>query len=180
MAISGSRQQSRVSYLSFGSNLGAREENLFNALLGLKKTECTKIIDLSSIYETAPQYFLDQPTFLNCVAKILTTLPPRELLKRCQFIEDQLGRIRRFKYGPRIIDVDILLYGNLIFDENDLIIPHPELTKRNFVLTPLIELAPDLIVHNHDLEYWRNACSDQGVKKSPINREQFLKTLMLY
>lgn len=157
-------QQSHVSYLGVGSNLGNRKKNLTDAIALLSKPKNIEITALSSIYETAPQYCLDQPSFLNCALKILTILPPRELLKRCQAIEQKLGKIKTSRYGPRIIDIDILLYDHQIIHEEDLVVPHPEMIKRNFVLTPLMEIEPKLVIFGKKIGIWQEKCSDQAVK----------------
>ncbi|MDE6432257.1 MAG: 2-amino-4-hydroxy-6-hydroxymethyldihydropteridine diphosphokinase [Opitutales bacterium] len=170
MGMLESKQPSHVSYLSFGSNIGDRLKNLLNAVTILSKMAGIKIIDLSNIYDTAPQNFQAQQNFLNCVAKISTTLSPHELLKVCQKIEQELGRIRYFRYGPRIIDVDILLFDNQTIQEEDLVLPHPELINRNCILSPLSELTSELVIDEHTVEFWLKKCSNQPVKK--ISHEQ--------
>ena len=152
-------------YLSLGSNLGQRERNLITAQreLGLFLEE----IRCSSIYETRPMYVVRQPKFLNMVIAGLCTLQPPELLQRILALELQMGRDRDNvePKGPRIIDIDILLFGLRIVKQEDLRIPHPRLKERQFVLIPLLELVPDL----RDPESGRplaeslQALEDQGV-----------------
>jgi 2-amino-4-hydroxy-6-hydroxymethyldihydropteridine diphosphokinase len=130
-------------YIALGSNIGNREANIKQAF-DLAK-EKTKIIKASSLYETKPMYIEDQGLFLNCVAKVETDLEPKELLNFLKSIELKLGRKTVKRNGPRIIDLDILFYGNLILGENDLQVPHPKIGERAFVLVPLAEIAPNLI-----------------------------------
>jgi len=130
-------------YLALGSNLGDRRANLASALERLATADL-RIVRVSSIYETAPRDVLDQPWFLNQVAEVETSLFPRQLLARTQKIERELGRKRAQPKGPRVIDVDILLFGDAIINTPDLEVPHPRMLDRRFVLEPLAELAPDL------------------------------------
>lgn len=132
-----------TSYLSLGSNLGDRETNIASALkiLGQK----VRISKVSSLYETEPVGYKDQPWFLNCVCAVETELSPQALLKFAKAIERNLGRERTIRFGPRAIDIDILFYDGLILDSSDLVIPHPRLAERAFVLVPLKEIAPNLV-----------------------------------
>jgi len=127
-------------YLSLGSNLGNRQEQLVRAVSYLAETLSSQ--RSSSIYETKPLYVLDQPPFLNMVVSGECDLSPRELLVAVLEIEVRMGRNRHagIPKGPRIIDIDILLYGQRIIDEEDLVIPHPLMKERQFVLIPLLEL----------------------------------------
>lgn len=129
-------------FIGLGSNLGNREKFIENALREIENFFTVEV--KSSIYETSPVGYLNQPDFLNMVIKGTTTLSPAELLKKLQTIEQNFGRQRSFKNAPRNIDLDILLFDNKITAQKDLIIPHPELTKRQFVLIPLLEIAPEL------------------------------------
>jgi 2-amino-4-hydroxy-6-hydroxymethyldihydropteridine diphosphokinase len=130
-------------YLSLGSNLGDREKNLRDAIAALP-TSGVQVIKLSSVYETAPVDFLDQPWFLNCALEAQTDLSSSALLTALRAIETQMGSHKPVPKGPRLIDLDILLYGNEIIDTPHLQIPHPRLHLRRFVLQPLSEIAPDL------------------------------------
>ena len=103
-----------------------------------------RILRTSSIWETEPRDVRDQPWFLNQVVEVESDLLPRQLFQRIQRIEREMGRQRRTPKGPRLIDIDILLYGNAVVKSDDLEIPHPHMTERRFVLAPLAELAPDL------------------------------------
>ena len=131
-----------TAYLGLGSNLGDREENLRKALSLLG--DVGEITALSSVYETEPWGYAEQPYFLNMVCEFRTSLSPPELLALAQEVERRLGRVRTIRYGPRTMDVDILLYGDQIVDTPDLQIPHPRIPERAFVLAPLAEIAPDV------------------------------------
>lgn len=127
-------------YLSIGTNIGEREQNLQDALKLLISHEAISVTAVSSIYETAAVGFTEQADFLNIAVAIETKLDAFELLAQCQKIENDLGRVREFRWGPRIIDLDILLYGKERFDTESLTIPHPRMYERAFVLVPLEEI----------------------------------------
>jgi 2-amino-4-hydroxy-6-hydroxymethyldihydropteridine diphosphokinase len=130
-------------YLSLGSNLGDREVAL-RAALRLLQASDLRIVRFSPIYETEPQDLKAQPWFLNLVVEAETDLFPRQLLARVQKIERQLGRKRTVAKGPRSIDIDILLYGDSVISTADLVVPHPRMAERRFVLEPLAQLTPEL------------------------------------
>lgn len=123
-----------------GSNLGDRRENLLAALRLLQAKPGVRVSEVSSLYESEPWGFLEQPPFLNMVALVITERDPRGMLEACREVEDALGRVRDVRWGPRVIDVDILLYDDLEWDEEDLVIPHPLMHERDFVTVPLAEL----------------------------------------
>src|SRR5215467_5642925 len=129
-------------YLSLGSNLGDRAANLRSAIERLGSLG--KVVELSSFYETEPVEVTDQPWFLNCAVKLDTEKMPRQLLAAILALEREMGRHRTQYKGPRPIDIDILLFGNSIVATADLIVPHPAMQDRRFVLEPLNEIAPDL------------------------------------
>jgi 2-amino-4-hydroxy-6-hydroxymethyldihydropteridine diphosphokinase len=131
-------------YLLTGGNMGNRRETLQKALT-LIEQYCGNIISLSSIYETAAWGKTDQPSFFNQAMEIQTDLQPRQLLRRILKIETRIGRIREGKYGPRIIDIDILLYNDEVHNYPLLKIPHPEMPNRRFVLVPMAEIAAEFI-----------------------------------
>ncbi len=133
-------------FIGLGSNLGEREAMIRLALDDLARLPDTRLARASSLYDTEPVGEVDQPNFLNAVAQLETELTARQLLWNLLLIEKRLGRVRAQKWGPRTIDLDLLLYGSLIVEEPDLVLPHPELTRRSFVLVPLVELDP-LLVH---------------------------------
>ncbi|MBQ3834861.1 MAG: 2-amino-4-hydroxy-6-hydroxymethyldihydropteridine diphosphokinase [Elusimicrobia bacterium] len=130
-------------YLSLGSNIGDRRRNIEKALLELEKNNVAKL-KLSSFYETEP-VGPKQRNFYNIAGKFKTDLEPVELLKTLKLIEKKLGRIKTYRWGPRVIDIDILFYGNKIIDKKELIIPHKEIEDRAFVLVPMKEIAPRFV-----------------------------------
>jgi len=133
-------------FLSLGSNLGDKELNIKKAIEALQTAKGIDIMMVSNCYETLPEGGgRNQPFFLNNAVEILTTLTPHELLEKAQEIESNLGRTNKNDYSPRIIDIDIVLYGEDIIIEEDLTIPHPLMHERLFVLEPLYEIAPDAI-----------------------------------
>jgi 2-amino-4-hydroxy-6-hydroxymethyldihydropteridine diphosphokinase len=151
-------------YLALGSNLGERHEHLREALKCLPpKVELYKV---SSVYETAPVGYQDQPDFLNMACQGETQLSPQALLRYVKDIERTIGRQVTFRNGPRVIDIDILLYDHLCIQENDLVIPHPRMAERAFVLAPLAEIAPDAIepVHHQAIRELLHRVSTQGIK----------------
>lgn len=129
-------------YIGLGSNLGDREAMIRIAIDDLARMPGTRVLRASSLYDTEPVGDEDQPKFLNAVAEIDTELTARQLLWNMLLIEKRLGRVRTHRYGPRTIDLDLLMYGHLVIDEADLVVPHPEMTKRSFVLVPLLEIEP--------------------------------------
>ncbi|BEP29766.1 2-amino-4-hydroxy-6-hydroxymethyldihydropteridine diphosphokinase [Helicovermis profundi] len=133
-------------YLSLGSNIGDKLKNLHDALNILNSNKKINNMKVSSFYETNPVGYLDQDIFVNIAVEIETDLTSYELLDVCQGIEKELKRERIIRWGPRIIDVDILLYGDTINSSEKLTIPHPRMIERAFVIVPLIELNSELII----------------------------------
>ena len=131
----------KLVYLSLGSNLGDRAANLQAAIERL--SEMGEVVAVSSLYETEPVEFAHQPWFLNCAVALATQKMPKQFLAALQAIEQAMGRKRLQPKGPRVIDLDILLFGNSIVDTAGLTIPHPALHQRRFVLEPLAEIAPE-------------------------------------
>ena len=129
-----------LAYVGLGANLGAREETLRHAVERLGAAEGVEVLAESSLRETKPVGVVDQPPFLNGAVQLETSLPPRELLDLLLAIERSLGRVRGARWGPRLVDLDLLLYGSEIVDEPGLRIPHPRLHERRFALEPLAEL----------------------------------------
>ena len=132
-----------TAYLGLGSNLGRREDNLRRAIGLLRRYVRPR--RTSPVYETAPWGFCQQPDFLNCVLEVTATLAPHQILSSVKGLEREMGRQPGVRYGPRLIDVDILFYGDRTMDYPDLQIPHPRLHQRAFVLVPLADLAPELL-----------------------------------
>ncbi|MDI6889955.1 MAG: 2-amino-4-hydroxy-6-hydroxymethyldihydropteridine diphosphokinase [Thermodesulfovibrionales bacterium] len=133
-----------IAYIGIGSNLGNRQENCLRAIEILEKRGIT-VKKKSSIYETEPWGVKDQPRFINMAIEVETGLEPKELLRILKEVEREVGREESFKWGPRIIDLDILLFDALILREDNLEIPHPLMHERDFVLRPLCEIAPERI-----------------------------------
>lgn len=127
-------------YLSLGSNLGDRVKNLRDAIAAMGNAGVS-VVRVSSVYETEPVDYLDQPWFLNCAVEAETELPALELLRALRGIEAQMGSEKLIAKGPRLIDIDILLYGNEIIDTPELQVPHPRMHLRRFVLEPLAQIA---------------------------------------
>jgi 2-amino-4-hydroxy-6-hydroxymethyldihydropteridine diphosphokinase len=128
-------------YLALGTNLGDRMENLRRAIAALPPT--LRVTALSPVYETPPWGYADQPAFLNMTVGGETDLDPQGLIAFLKNLETELGREKTFRNGPRLIDMDILFYNDLILDQADLVIPHPRLHERAFVLVPLNDIAPE-------------------------------------
>jgi 2-amino-4-hydroxy-6-hydroxymethyldihydropteridine diphosphokinase len=130
-------------YLSLGSNVGDRKAQLHDALA--KLAAVGSVVAMSSFYETEPVEFTRQPWFLNCVIALETSQTPQQLMAAILRIEEEMGRRRVQKKGPRSIDIDILLFDDTIVDSKELTIPHPAMHQRRFVLEPLAEIAPELL-----------------------------------
>jgi 2-amino-4-hydroxy-6-hydroxymethyldihydropteridine diphosphokinase len=134
-------------YIGIGANLGDREATILEALERLGAQEEIEVVRVSSLRETDPVGYADQPRFLNGAAALETRLTARDLLERMLAIERDLGRTRHGpRFGPRTIDLDLLLYGDALVDEPGLVVPHPRMTERAFVLEPLAELDPELVI----------------------------------
>ena len=142
-------------YLSAGSNLGDRKAYLEQAFAALAETRGIRVLKTSDIIETAPYGPVEQDSFLNAAVRLETILPPHELLEKLQEIENAAGRERSIHWGPRTLDLDILFYGDRLIDMPDLIVPHPDLENRLFVLAPMLQIAP----------YFRDPASGKTVKQ---------------
>jgi 2-amino-4-hydroxy-6-hydroxymethyldihydropteridine diphosphokinase len=142
------RKESTIAYIGLGANLGERERTIAKALRRIDNDDRTSVLRSTAPIETDPVGYEDQPRFLNAAARLATTRSPRELLELLLEIERDLGRIRGQgpRYGPRTIDLDLLLYGDERIDGETLEVPHPRLHERRFVLEPLAELDPGLVV----------------------------------
>ena len=154
-------QESIKTYLSLGSNVGNRFDHLEKALARLNNEVGITLV-ISHVYETEAWGKTDQPSFLNQIVGISTTKKPQDLLKVLQEIEDSMGRERKIKWGPRTLDLDILFYNDQIINELGLVIPHPEIQNRRFILKPLNEVAPELIhpIIGKSIEELYKSCSD--------------------
>ncbi len=143
----GAASHERV-FIGLGTNLGADlEQNLRDAVERLRGLPDTDVVQVSSFMRSAPWGVTDQPPFLNAVVEIRTRLEPLPLLHALKNLESELGRVPTYRWGPRLIDFDIILYGTRVVDLPELKIPHPHYRQREFVLRPLAEIAPELVVH---------------------------------
>ena len=168
-------------YLGLGSNLGNRLENISNGISMLSEQSHIVVKDCSSIYETEPWGYSNQPDFLNCVIRVRTSHEPIRLLSLVQSIETLAGRQPSFRNGPRSLDIDILFYGDQVIslESPDLQIPHPRILERAFVLVPLLEIAPSLIHPTVGIEIQNLPTpyiSETAIRKwgIPIDLENFL------
>ena len=132
----------KIVYLSLGSNMGDRAANLRQAIDGLRSLG--EVVAVSSFYETEPVEVTAQPWFLNCAVSLDTEKMPKQLMRQVLELEQSMGRRRLQKKGPRLIDIDILLFANSVIDTKELVVPHPAMHERRFVLEPLAEIAPDV------------------------------------
>jgi 2-amino-4-hydroxy-6-hydroxymethyldihydropteridine diphosphokinase/dihydroneopterin aldolase/2-amino-4-hydroxy-6-hydroxymethyldihydropteridine diphosphokinase len=131
-----------ISYIGLGSNIGDRKANLDRAIDMFRELNGIEVTAVSSYYNTAPVGYTEQPDFLNAVIELRTTLPVSRLLEVCRDIEKSLKRERTIRWGPRTIDLDILLYGDVMVNQESLTVPHPRMHERDFVMRPLNEIAP--------------------------------------
>lgn len=155
-------------YLALGTNIGERERNLQDAVKGLQAIEGISLVELSAVYETEPVGYTDQAAFLNMAVAVETTLSPEELLQTVLHLEQELGRVRVIRWGPRTIDIDILLYGETTVELPHLCIPHPEMTGRAFVLVPLNDICDQttLLINGKSLAWWLEQANDRkGVRR---------------
>ncbi|MEM9561318.1 MAG: 2-amino-4-hydroxy-6-hydroxymethyldihydropteridine diphosphokinase [Actinomycetota bacterium] len=147
----------RTAYLGLGSNLGDRRATLRQAVAAIPE-----VVAVSPVYETDPVGGPEQGAFLNIVVELETRRSPRELLELCRELEAAAGRVRVVRWGPRTLDVDVLLVGEESVDEDDLTVPHPRMAERNFVVVPLLDLAPDLDIPGYDPETAIGAVTNLG------------------
>ncbi|WZL72898.1 2-amino-4-hydroxy-6-hydroxymethyldihydropteridine diphosphokinase [Clostridiaceae bacterium 35-E11] len=152
-------------YLGIGGNIGNKKENIQTAITFLKNHPHISVSRISSYYETAPVGYVDQDWFLNIVVEIDTALDPYALLNYCHEIEQNLKRKRLIRWGPRTIDVDILLYEGFASQDEELTIPHPRMHERAFVMIPLYEIAKDLIIHNTPIKGIVENLNTQEIRK---------------
>lgn len=151
-------------YLSLGSNIEPKLKYLSRALKLLQQ-QGIQILQASSIYQTPPWGNTNQQPFLNMVVKISTLLSPFDLLHQCQHIEKQLDRVREVHWGPRTIDIDILLYEEVIYNSEELTLPHPSMHQRGFVLVPLQEISPQIHINGRPLSYYLKDINVKEIKK---------------
>lgn len=154
-------------YLGLGSNLGDREAMLRSAVAALSAADDVAVAAISPVYETPPWGPVPQGPYLNACVTVETRLSPRALLDLCLAIERRHGRERAVRWGPRTLDIDILDYGGQHLDEPGLALPHPRLSERAFVLVPLADIAPDLVIEGRTVAAWRAAIDADGVTARP-------------
>ncbi len=150
-------------WLSLGSNLGNRRQHLASGIRHLEATSGIEIAVLSPVYETMPWGIAEQPAFLNLCVGIDTSLSPRDLLSACLAAEKAQGRVRELRWGPRVLDVDILLFGDREIDEDGLTIPHPHMLERAFVLRPLMDIAPGMMLKGASIKTWLDQIDAGGM-----------------
>jgi len=150
-------------FIGLGGNLGDPRASMRAALPRIDEDPDTEAVRVSALYRTPPWGKPDQPDFLNAVAEVCTRLAPRALLDLCLAAEAALHRVRRERWGPRSIDLDILLYGDREIDEEGLTVPHPRMLERAFVLVPLHEIAPNLVIRGRAVKRHLGAIDSTGV-----------------
>ncbi|MFC4487005.1 2-amino-4-hydroxy-6-hydroxymethyldihydropteridine diphosphokinase [Tepidiphilus baoligensis] len=156
-----------LAHVALGANLGDAEATVRAAIAALGRLPDTQLVAASSLYRTAPVGVPEpQPDYINAVARVATTLPPEALLDELLALEARFGRIRPYRWAPRALDLDLLLYGAVVLDTPSLTLPHPRLHRRAFVLEPLLELDPTLEAPGlGPLSAWRERLSDQDVER---------------
>lgn len=158
-------------YLGIGGNMGDRRQYIERAVELLKGNPGITVGKVSSVYETEPVGYREQDWFLNIAAELDTVLSPYELLDYCGFIEKELKRERLIRWGPRTIDVDILLYEDVRLKDERLIIPHPRMKERAFVIIPLMEIAPDIVLDGEPIGCIAKRLDTEGVRKVKYAQE---------
>ncbi|MDC8829942.1 2-amino-4-hydroxy-6-hydroxymethyldihydropteridine diphosphokinase [Alteromonas gilva] len=156
-----------IVYIGLGSNLGDSAGQLGSALSAIDALSDTQIVNTSSFYQSKPMGPPDQPVYVNAVAQLTTALAPHELLNELQKIESQHGRVRQGeRWGPRTLDLDILLFGNETIKTDTLTVPHVGMSEREFVLVPLFEISPEMVMPDGlPLSVWVSRCSLDGLKR---------------
>jgi 2-amino-4-hydroxy-6-hydroxymethyldihydropteridine diphosphokinase len=150
--------------IALGSNLGDKTSNIDRAIELLTKPGDIRLVARSRNFATDPWGKLDQDWFVNACVAVKTKLAPRDLLRRCKDIERGMGRVATEKWGPRIIDLDLLIYRDSVLDEPDLVLPHPHIADRAFVLAPLMDIAPDLKIKGRSVHELLEAIDQVGVR----------------
>ncbi|PKR77523.1 2-amino-4-hydroxy-6-hydroxymethyldihydropteridine diphosphokinase [Halalkalibacillus sediminis] len=151
-------------YIALGTNIEPKQKHLADAVHFLNDSTGIQVKGESSIYETKPVGYADQDNFLNMVVEVETSLGAYDLLRECQSIEANLGRTREIRFGPRTIDLDILLFDKEDIQSEELTVPHPRMVDRAFVLIPLYDLNPSVYINGRSLEQWLGQLSEQDKK----------------
>lgn len=149
--------------VALGSNIGDKTVNIARAIAALSAMGDITVVATSANYRTAPWGNTDQDWFVNAVIAVATVLGPEALLARCLEVEQQLGRTRSEKWGPRVIDLDVLVYRDIVMATPALVLPHPHITERAFVLRPLADIAPDLVVKGRTVSDWLTTVPHEDV-----------------
>ena len=158
-------------WLGLGGNIGHVEEAMIAALQSLQQDPKVDIVKVSSIYKTPPWGLEDQPWFLNCCVELETGLDPHELLSLCQKAERDGKRERTIRWGPRTIDIDIIACDGFESSDPQLEIPHPRATQRAFVMVPLAEIAPGIVMENRTVQDWANDLDGEGIQLDKLPQE---------
>jgi len=153
-------------FVGVGANLGDAAAQVRAAIGALAALPGTRLVAASSLYRTAPLGYADQPDFINAAVLLETALAPRALLEALQAVEARAGRARSFKDAPRVLDLDLLLYGGEVLQEPDVVVPHPRLHSRAFALAPVVEIDPDAVIPGRGpAQEWLARCADQRVER---------------
>lgn len=158
-------------YLGLGGNLSDPVQAMGSALRIVDADAGSRVVAVSSVYRTPPWGKTDQPDFLNCAAEIATRHSPRDLLELCLATERSLKRVRRERWGPRTVDVDVLIYGDTAVEEPGLVIPHPRMRERAFVMVPLEEIAPSLVLSGRTIREHAAVLDRGGIAKLDLPRD---------
>lgn len=149
--------------VGLGSNIGDKVANIRQAITLLMEPGDIRLVRTSRFYRTPPWGVLEQDWFVNACIAVATELGPHELLARCLAVENEMKRVREVRWGPRIIDVDVLTYKDVTLSDPELTLPHPRITERAFVLLPLADIAPGIVIAGHGLAHWLAAVDTAGV-----------------
>jgi len=163
MIAGDTRERQFNAVIALGSNIGDKAGNIDRAILLLTESGDVRTISRSRSYRTPPWGKTDQDWFVNACVSVITDLSPHELLRRCLDVEKQMGRERSERWGPRVIDLDVLVYDDVEMADKDLVLPHPHITGRAFVLAPLADVAPDLEIAGRPVTEWLARIDAEGV-----------------
>ena len=153
-------------YLALGSNLNDPVKQVSHAIKHIKHMKQTKLTGISHFYESSPLDNSAQNNYINAVVSIETSLLPDQLLHQCQLIENKLGKLKLYHWGPRTIDIDIVLYGHYVICEKNIVIPHPGITERDFVIKPLLDINPNLTLPNgNTLKSYLSSCTNNQLEQ---------------
>lgn len=152
-------------YLGLGGNLGRPADAMARALQAIDRDDANSVMAVSPLYRTPPWGKRDQPDFVNAAARISTRMAPRELLSFCLALERENRRERLERWGPRTLDIDLLIFGDRTVDEPGLTLPHPQMTERGFVMVPLSDIAPDLLVDGRPVRDWAERLADGAIDR---------------